>query len=300
MNKTLCDFLSYLENERNFSHQTALSYQEDIELFYDFLLRNELRDDQVNALVIRAFMVEMLQRNCTKRTVARRISALKHYYRYLKKKGILESNPLAFMSAPRFKNRFPEPLDQTQLETLFKTNKERTDDLMLRDEAILETLFYTGVRVSELVNIKLSDINFRARYIKIIGKGNKERLVPYTSECLETIDKYMKLCRPLLVDKNPDLPIHLFLNYRGEPLTTRGVEQILKDIEEKTGLNYGLHPHKLRHTFATMLLENGANLREIQELLGHESLNATQVYTHVTESGMKNEYLKSHPRAKKN
>ena len=170
---------------------------------------------------------------------------------------------------------------------------------MLRDQIILELLYVTGIRVSELTNITIPDVNLRHRYIKIIGKGNKERIVPYTEDCSLTLDEYLKKCRPTLGMKNEEIPIHLILNNRGKKMTPRGVEEALKGIENKTGLYFKLHPHKLRHTFATHLLENGANLREIQTLLGHESLNATQVYTHVTEAGMKNEYLKSHPRAKK-
>ena len=299
MNKSLRDFLSYLENERNFSPLTVSSYQEDIELFYNFLLEEDLKDNEVNQMVIRNYMGKELMRGVSKRSINRRMCALRQYYRYLVRHKVVPSNPFIFTSSPKYRAHFPDPLDMNQLEILFKLNSERTDELMLRDQAIIETLFYTGMRASELVNLKIPDVNFRYRYMKIIGKGNKERIAPFTQDCAKTLDDYLKKCRPTLALKNEQIPLHLFLNNLGQKLTVRGLEKILTTIEEKTGLDYGLHPHKLRHTFATQLLENGANLREIQELLGHESLNATQVYTHVSESGMKNEYLKAHPRAKK-
>jgi integrase/recombinase XerC len=170
---------------------------------------------------------------------------------------------------------------------------------MYRDQVILEILYYSGIRVSELVGIKLTDINFAERIIRIKGKGNKERIVPFTKECGETIQFYVKNIRSELIKKAITDSTILILNNNGQKLTTRGVEYILKKIDEDIGLNYGLHPHLLRHSFASHLLSNGADLRIIQELLGHESINATQVYTHVNKEKLIKEYSKKHPRAKK-
>ena len=299
MNKALHDFLFHLENERNYSPRTVKSYQEDIEKFYRFLLKEGIKDDDVDLIVIRNFLTEELLSGVSKRSCKRRLCALKHYYSFLVKKGVVKTNPFAFVASPKVQTKYPTPLDSSQIQSLLEANRKRDDELMIRDQAILETLFYTGIRASELINIKLSDINYRSRFIRIFGKGSKERIVPFTSSCGETIEKYVKELRPILASRNEEIPLTIFLNNRGKELTLRGLEYILKNIEEKVGENLGLHPHLLRHTFATILLENGANLREIQELLGHESINTTQVYTHVTESGMKQEYLKSHPRAKK-
>lgn len=299
MNKQLADFLLNIGTDRNYSPQTVESYRRDIEKFYHFLLEEDVKADDVDLIIIRNFLTKELMSGVSKRSCKRRLCALKHFYSYLQKTGQIDVNPFNFVSAPKLEKKYPHILYSNQVEELLTANRERDDLLASRDQAILELLYYSGIRASELVNIKLSDINTRNRMVRILGKGNKERIVPFTDECALTIDDYIKKCRIELAKHNEQISIYLFLNNHGEQLTTRGLEYILKNIEEKTGLNLGLHPHLLRHTFATHLLENGADLRVIQELLGHESINATQVYTHVTEEGMKKEYLAAHPRAKK-
>ena len=299
MNKQLADFLINLQSDRNYSSKTVESYQRDIEKFYRFLLEEDIKADDVDLIVIRNFLSKEFMSGVSRRSCKRRLCALKHFYQYLVKTGQIETNPFNYVKSPKMEKKYPHILYSNQVEELLKENRNRTDLLASRDQAILELLYYSGVRASELVNIKLSDINTRNRVCRILGKGNKERIVPFTDTCALTIDKYIKECRPKLAKHNEQISIYLFLNNRGEQLTTRGLEYILKNIEEKIGLNLGLHPHLLRHTFATHLLENGADLRVIQELLGHESINTTQVYTHVTEEGMKKEYLSAHPRAKK-
>ena len=299
MNKQLRDFLSHLENERLYSKRTVDSYEADIEKFYRFLLKEDMKADDVDLIVIRNFLTEELMSGNSKRSCKRRLCALKNYYAYLVKIKQIETNPFNYVISPKIDKTYPRILYQNQIEELLAENKKRVDHLMLRDQAILEVLYYSGIRASELVGIELPDVNIRSRMIRVLGKGNKERLVPFTSECAKTLDDYIKKCRPLLASHNEQISIALFLNNNGKPLTTRGLEYILKSIEDKIGVSLGLHPHLLRHTFATHLLENGADLRVIQELLGHESINATQVYTHVTEEGMKKEYFAAHPRAKK-
>lgn len=299
MNKQLHDFLFHLKNDRNYSVKTIESYQNDIEKFYRFLLKEDIRDDDVDLIVIRNFLTEELMSGVSKRSCKRRLCALKHYYTYRHSQGEIDNNPFLYIASPKVQTHYPKALYESQINQLLDANRERKDPLMIRDQAILEVLYYSGVRASELVNIKLSDVNYRNRIIRIFGKGSKERIVPFTSDCLKTLEKYLKELRPLLASKNEQISIYLFLNNNGEQLTTRGLEYILDTIDKKVGTNLGLHPHLLRHTFATHLLEAGANLREIQELLGHESINATQVYTHVTTEGMKATYLAAHPRAKK-
>lgn len=299
MNKQLADFLYNLQTDRNYSPKTVESYQGDIEKFYRFLLKEDIKADDVDNIVIRNFLTDEIYHGVSKRSCKRRICALKHFYQYLVKTGQMDTNPFNYVEPLKLDKKYPHILYQNQIEELLDANSKRKDHLAMRDQAILELLYYSGVRASELVNIKLSDINTRSRVARILGKGNKERIVPFTDNCAASIDKYVKECRPQLAKHNEQISIYLFLNNHGDQLTTRGLEYILKNIEEKVGLNLGLHPHLLRHTFATHLLENGADLRVIQELLGHESINATQVYTHVTEEGMKKEYLSAHPRAKK-
>ena len=210
-------------------------------------------------------------------------------------------NPFYFINNPKKEKTLPHVLYPEQVETLLAENKKRTDNLKYRDECILEILYSSGVRVHELVNITLQDIDIKSRIIRINeGKGKKDRLVGFDERTQKTLLDYVRKYRVELENNNKNGMVdYLFLSAKGEQLTTRGVQYILKQIELKTGLDYGLHPHTLRHSFATNLLNNGADLRVIQELLGHSSLNTTQIYTHVSEEAMKYQFATSHPRAKK-
>lgn len=299
MNKPLKRFLTHLQEERKYSSQTVVSYQRDIEIFFDFLVREDINMDDVDVIVIRNFLTQELNNGISKRSCRRRLSSLKHFYSYCLKEGYVDINPFQFILNPKSDKRYPRVLDKNQIEDLLVDNLKREDELMLRDQVILEILYYTGIRASECVNLAIQDINFTNRVIRIVGKGNKERIVPFTLNCKKTIERYLKDCRPKLAEKQLEPSNTLILNSDGKKLTTRGLEYILDQIQTKTGNFVGLHPHILRHSFATHLLENGADLRVIQELLGHESLNATQIYTHVTEEAMKQTYLAFHPRAKK-
>ena len=226
--------------------------------------------------------------------------------------GYINDNPFVYMSAPKMDKTYPHALYKEQILELFKRNDERTDPLKDRDQAILHLLYYAGLRAEELVSLNIQSVSLRDRRVRVLGKGNKERIIPFSVDCQKALKKDIESLRREQAKKYmkwetqqkakgrevPLLP-PLFLNAQGGVLTTRGLEYILDAIEEKTGLFVGLHPHVLRHSFATHLLENGADLRVIQELLGHESINATQVYTHVTEEAMKETYLNTFPRAKK-
>ena len=225
--------------------------------------------------------------------------------------GYVKENPFILVNAPKTETKYPHALYKEQIQELFSHNAKRTDSLKNRDQAILYLLYYSGIRAQELVTLDIQSISLKERTIRVIGKGNKERIIPFTKECQTILKQYMDNERKDLLIKylahqktkekkeQDNLTPPLFFNARGERLTTRGLEYILDAIQEKTGLFVGLHPHILRHSFATHLLENGADLRVIQELLGHESINATQVYTHVTEEAMKETYLNTFPRAKK-
>ncbi len=299
--KEIDEFLDYLKYVLNYSDKTISSYKIDIVSFYNFIFSEAIDIDDVDEGIIRNYLSTQLSNNISKKTCCRRLSALRHFYSYLVDKNIVEHNPFIFVSSPKKEIRYPRALYIEQIDNLFKLNSERTDDLMLRDQCILELLYASGVRVSELVKIKLVDIDFHARSIRILGKGKKERIVPFNKSAQLALKNYVSKSRDKLISKHPDSlkEDYLFFDANGRVLTSRGVEYILKEIEKKTGCNYGLHPHLLRHTFATHLLEGGADLRVIQELLGHESLNTTQIYTHVTEEAMKHQFEVSHPRSKK-
>lgn len=312
MNKATNEFVTHLEthlkNNRNYSPETIKSYVEDINIFLAYLLEEDVLMDEVDIIVIRNFLTNQINKGVGKRSLKRRISALKYFYKFMLKEGYVKENPFLFIDSPKTETKYPHALYKEQVREILEANRKRTDELMLRDQAILSTLYFTGMRASELVNLTLQSLSLEDHVITIIqGKGRKDRIVPITEECKKDLENYIDHCRPMLEAKFDKKTPYVFLNDKGVfhghdkkyPLTTRGLEYILDQIEEKTGLFVGLHPHILRHSYATHLLENGADLRLIQELLGHASINATQVYTHVSEEAMKKEYLSAHPRAKK-
>ena len=311
MNKPTHDFLEYLKKERNYSDKTILSYQHDIEKFFNFILNEGVLMDDVDQIVIRNFLTEELNSGVSKRSCKRRLSALKGFYSYLVREKVVKENPFLLVSSPKSDKTFPRVLYKDQINEIIDNNRKRTDPLKVRDQAILSMLYFCGLRAAELVGLNVQDVNLRNRYVRVLGKGRKERLVPFTEECKNDVQEYLDNLRPeLLKIQNKPTPALFLPDYtytsdteekaKKEPrMTTRGLEYILDKIEEKTGTFVGLHPHILRHSFATHLLDNGADLKVIQELLGHTSLNATQVYTHVSVEAMKQEYIDAFPRAKK-
>ena len=300
MNKPTHDFLQYLDLERGYSQRTIKSYQYDIEKFFNFILNEGILMDDVDLIVVRNFLTDELNSGVGKRSCKRRISSLKLFYSFMTKKGYVKENPFLLISSPKTEKKIPHTLYRDQIKEILENNAKRTDDLMDRDQAILSILYYCGLRAAELVGLKVRNVDLKNRLIVVeAGKGNKERLVPFTTECRDAIKNYMENGRKKLQEKQKELKNELFLNDKGDKLTTRGLEYILDRIEEKTGTFVGLHPHILRHSFATHLLENGADIRVIQELLGHSSINATQVYTHVSAEAMKQTYSDAFPRARK-
>ena len=299
MNKATVGFLEHLKNERNYSDKTIASYSADLDKFFKFLLNEGVLMDEVDQIVIRNFLTEELNSGVSKRSCKRRLSALRHFYAYLVNEKAVKDNPFIFVQTPKTDIKYPHALYKEQINNIFKENAKRTDELASRDQAILELLYYSGIRAAELVGLDIQNVSLQQRFVRVFGKRRKERMVPFTQDCQRCLKDYLEKLRPTLAIKSNNASPAFFLNSRGERLTTRGLEYILDSIEEKTGTFVGLHPHLLRHSFATHLLENGADLRVIQELMGHASINATQVYTHVTVEAMKKEYAASHPRARK-
>ena len=298
MNRPLAEFLRYLEHERKYSTHTVTSYQRDVDDFQMFIFKDEIELEDVDKYVIREYMMH-LSKGVSKRSIKRKLSALRHYYKFLVNNNYVNMNPFLVVHSPKVKNGYPTALYLKEIELLFAENNNRTDPLKVRDQAILELLYSSGMRVSEICNLNIQDIDLNSRIIRVFGKGKKERLVPYSEICKKCIIDYSRNLRPELMHKSNEKTNALFLNFRGKRLTPRGFEYILKQITVKTGLEIDLHPHTLRHTFATHLLEGGADLRTIQELLGHESISTTQVYTHITTENMVAQYKAYHPRSKK-
>ena len=300
MDKRVAEFLSHLTNERNYSSKTTESYKRDIEKFMSFVDKEGSEIENVDLIIIRNFLTDELSHGVSKRSCKRRLSSLRHFYKFMLLKGYVKDNPFVFISAPKTDKKLPHVLYKEQIQALFAENRKRTDELAYRDQAIISTLYYSGIRASELCSLTMQNISLKQRLIRVEhGKGNKERIVPINSECKDDIEKYLKYSRGDFLAKTSEFNDKLFLTKNGKALTVRALERILESIELKCGTFIDLHPHILRHSFATHLLENGADLRIIQELLGHESINATQVYTHVTEEAMAEAYSNYHPRAHK-
>lgn len=310
MNKPTYDFLEHLRLDKNYSEQTINSYKFDIEKFFKFLNKEGVLMDQVDQIVIRNFLTDELNAGISKRSCKRRLSSLNQFYSFLTKEEMVKDNPFILVDSPKTDKKYPHVLYKDEVRDILNANALRTDELAIRDQAILCLLYFCGLRAAELVGLNVQDVNIRNRMVVVFGKGRKERLVPFTEECRVAVKRYLDELRPKLVNKQKNATSALFLgdivyktdeeNPQKEPrMTTRGLEYILDQIEEKTGIYKEIHPHILRHSFATHLLENGADLKVIQELLGHTSINATQVYTHVSPEAMKQTYIDSFPRARK-
>lgn len=297
--KYIDDFIEYLKIEKMYSEHTVINYKKDLEKFEIFLTQEciyELSD--INYTVVRNYLAHLNNQKCKPKTVTRNISAIRSFYKYLIKNGIITDNPMTLISNPKLEKKLPNFLYYDDLEKLINTPDDSTV-LGIRDQLILEILYSTGIRVSELVNIKLSDINFIDNSIRILGKGSKERIVYYGSKCKEKLDKYLEKSRNKIIEKNKKTSDFLLLNNNANKLTTAGIRFIINKVVDVCALRYNVHPHMLRHTFATHMLNEGADLKTVQELLGHENLATTQIYTHVSNERLRNVYLKTHPRARR-
>ena len=294
------EYASYLLYQKNYSKETIDSYTRDINKFLEFMNNENYTLNSVDSTLIRNFLAHETLSGISKRSNARRVIALRQFYEYLVKNNYVEFNPFIVISTPKVDKKLPEFMYLEEINNLFELNSQRKDFLMHRDQAIIELLFSSGLRVSELVNLTLQDLNLKERMMRIVGKGNKERIVPFSLKTQKTLSIYLENTRKELIanSENNIGTNYVFLNNRGEKLTTRGVEYILQEIENKTGVTLSLHPHKFRHSFATHLLNQGLDLRTIQELMGHASLSSTQVYTHVSNQKMHDEYEKAFPRRK--
>jgi integrase/recombinase XerC len=292
MQKHIADFMAYLRNERNVSPNTERNYFSDLEQFADFLGGRELSD--VDHRILRSFIGRLVTLKVKKSSIARKLSAVRSFYRYLNKKGFITGNPARLVATPRREKRLPVVLTADDaLRLLSVPGRQNDDNTALRDRAVLETLYSTGIRAAELVGMNRDDINRDDRLIRIRGKGRKERIVPIGRTALGSLDAYV--AKKKEGAENPAV----FTGRAGNRLTVRTVQRILENSRKKLGLAQKASPHTLRHSFATHLLEAGADLRAIQELLGHASLSTTQRYTHVNLDSLMEVYDKAHPRARK-
>ncbi len=294
--KLIDDYLAVLQNEKQYSVNTIINYRDDLDLFNIFLKEEKINDiKKVDYQTIRKYLNFLYDKKYANRAIARHISSLRSFFKYLKKQDLITNNPMLLISNPKLEKKLPKIIYTNELEAILGSPDQKTP-LGLRDALMLELLYATGIRVSELVGITLKDINMNKCEISILGKGSKERIVLYGKRCKDLLDTYLKEARPKLDSKNAP---YLLLSTRGNKVNTREVRVVIDNATTKAGLKIHISPHVLRHTFATDMLNNGADLRSVQQLLGHESLSTTTIYTHLTNEHLRNVYLSAHPRAHK-
>jgi integrase/recombinase XerC len=294
MRKYLFDFIAYLKNLKNVSPHTERSYLSDLEQFFDFLGKRDLAASDHQTL--RQFIAHLMKLGVKKTSIARKLSVIRSFFKYLNREGILSNNPARLVATPRREKKLPAVLSVDDAQRLMESpnsSKEKLNSTVLRDRAVLETLYSTGVRASELIGINQDDIERHDRLIRIRGKGRKERIVPVGTRALHAIDAYLGQ-----INRDAKGPA-VFTGQSGKRLTARTVQRILENHGKRLGLSQKASPHTLRHSFATHMLESGADLRAIQELLGHASLSTTQRYTHLNLDSLMEIYDKAHPKARK-
>lgn len=308
-------FLEYLKLEKHFSDYTVKSYGADLIQFCQFLMGEiggehaqaarsggiaelplEQKIVKVEPLSIREFLAYLYAQNYTKSTTARKLATLRSFYKFLIRRGLVSINPLSTIRTPKQEKRLPKCLDLEQVQKLLEAPGD-ADLLSARDRAMLEVLYSSGIRVSELVDLEMSDLDLVEGVLRVRGKGRKDRITPIGSQAIKALQRYFDLRQLDHKSQNGQSTQRVFLNKHGESLSTRSVRRKLDKYLTMAGLDPGISPHTLRHSFATHLLNNGADLRSVQELLGHQSLSTTQIYTHLSTTRMKEVYDDAHPRA---
>lgn len=293
MEKHINNFKNYLENERKYPDNTVLGYLNDINNYNTFIKENNINYKTINKDEIRKYLKYLDELKRSKSSISRTLSALRNFYTYLMHNKIVDSNPFKNIRNPKKDKKLPNFLQHDELKIIFDSIDMSTA-LGLRNRLIIELLYATGIRVSELTSLEINNIDMSNQEIKILGKGSKERIVFFGDYAKRYLNLYLNEARPELLENNKTNI--LLLNNSGTPLSRRGVELIVDEVVKKAALKHNISPHVLRHTFATDMLNNGADLKSVQELLGHESLSTTQIYTHITNERLRSVYLRAFPR----
>ncbi|MEC1156611.1 site-specific tyrosine recombinase XerD [Cytobacillus horneckiae] len=297
MNDHLKDFIHYLVVEKGLAKNTILSYERDLKSYLTYLIKVESLNDlnKVQRLQIVHFLAHLKEQGKSAKTLARHIASIRAFHQFLLREKTTDNDASVHIESPQPERTLPKVLSMEEVETLLETPKA-IDQYGIRDKAMLELLYATGIRVSELIHLTVSDIHLSMGFIRCIGKGNKERIIPLGKTAQEALGVYLNGGRSMFVSpKHKDDT--LFLNHHGKGLTRQGFWKILKKLAGEAGIQKELTPHTLRHSFATHLLENGADLRAVQEMLGHADISTTQIYTHVSKARLKDVYKQFHPRA---
>ena len=282
-------FIRYLDIERNASKHTLINYSVDLKSLSEFLKEEPI--EKVDYVSLRRYLAHVKELSLSKVSIARKIASIRSFFKFLFREGIIKNNPASSLSTPKRDKHLPKFLDEKEIVLLLES-PDKEGEAGLRDRAILETLYSTGIRVSELVGLNMDHIDQIGGIIKVYGKGKKERIVPIGERALQAIRDYLKARRPVAKETKA-----LFFNKNGGRLTDRSIRRIINKYIIKASIQQKISPHTLRHSFATHMLDHGADLRSVQELLGHANLSTTQIYTHITTERLKSAYTKAHPRA---
>ena len=302
MREDIKSFINYLTVEKGFSENTTAAYFNDLQQLASFaekeiatkgLMPSWASFTRQNML---SYMLNLKERDYASTTIARKVAATRSFFGFLVAEGVIKTDPTENMSSPSIGKSLPKPISISQVRSLLEQPVKLNTLEAKRDKAMLELLYASGMRISELVSLDVGDVNTEEGYVRCFGKGHKERLVPIHEQAAKTVKEYTEATRPKLAHKKDE--VALFLNPRGERLTRQGFWQKLKEYAKSAGLDTKISPHTLRHSFATHMLSGGADLRAVQELLGHANISTTQVYTHLTSEHVRRTYEKSHPRAK--
>jgi integrase/recombinase XerD len=306
MDRTVSSFLQHLIVEKGFSQNTSSAYRNDLSQFVEFLQQNGVGGDKgsdsvnwtdVDVETLNLYITDLRERKGYRNaTAARKVASVKSFFGFLAENGIITEDPTESLGTPKVGRTLPKYLSEEEVGRLLNEGYKPGTNEGQRDAVMMELLYATGLRVGELVSLNTADVNTEESYVRCLGKGSKERIVHLYPKALQELKNYMKHSRPVMLGKRKDEQA-LFVNHRGDRLTRQWVWSVLKNYAQAAGIKSKITPHTLRHSFATHLLQNGASLRHVQELLGHSSISTTQVYTHLTSPYVREEYEKSHPRA---
>ena len=294
MERYIAEFIVYLQDIKKSSNNTVLSYKRDLMKFSRFIEEQQVKEiKRINGTTLNSYILLLERENFATATISRNIATLKAFFGFLCKQGILKDDPSEKLKAPKIEKKVPGILSMNEVTLLLeqptgKSNKE------IRDKAMLELLYATGIRVSELISLKVNDVSVQAGYIRC-NEGNKERIIPFGSVAKSALKSYLKTSRPAMVAT--DKEDVLFTNCSGQPMSRQGFWKLLKQYAKRAGIESDITPHTLRHSFAAHLVENGADLRSVQEMLGHSDISTTQIYAKLSGNRIKEVYAKTHPRA---
>lgn len=298
MKNQMEDYLHFLKIERGLSDNTIQSYQRDLNQYFAFLEEKKVTSwDVIDRYLVLDFLEELRNKGKSSATIIRMVSTLRKFHQFLRQERMTDNDPMQHIDTPKKTQKLPKTLSIKEVEKIIES-PDTTDYLGIRDRAILEVMYATGLRVTELISLKLDDLHLSLGLLQTLGKGDKERIIPLGDEAIKWIEIYLEKSRPELLAKNKkEKPSTLFLNYKGEGFSRQGIWKNLKVYVTQAGIEKEVTPHTLRHSFATHLLENGADLRVVQELLGHADISTTQIYTHISKKRMADVYKNYFPRA---